>query len=207
MESILASSTPGVLVMKRFFIVLAVILIASPAFGQMERAGNLEFTAGVGMNMPTGDFGEGMNNGLMVGATASYRFIEPLCLGVEINYFHNSANDETLAALGSSSEMETSFTQASVMARYNFPVGFHNVYGKGVIGNYSSNLTIRSSTVDADASDNNVGFGAGAGFVFNGPRAASFYFEGMWHHISGEASDADLFVLGGGIMFSLPLGN
>jgi len=192
--------------MKRVFLLSVIMVIAAaPAFSQ-PFVPTFELGLGAGMNMPTGTFGDGMNNGYGINAQVGYRMMEMLVLGAEFGYYGNGANDEMLALSGASG-LDTRVMQFTGMAKVMLPVlSVHNVYGKGVAGMYNVKQSFEGVPLlgSGDISDTKFGAGFGAGFRFNGMAKTSFYVEGMFHNVFGDTEDLRFWSTGAGVLFTLP---
>jgi hypothetical protein len=55
---------------------------------------------------------------------------------------------------------------------------------------------------DFEVADTNLGFALGGGFQFNSMGNSSLYAEAMYHHISGEAANAEFAMFNLGMLFS-----
>ncbi|MCZ6617373.1 MAG: outer membrane beta-barrel protein, partial [Gammaproteobacteria bacterium] len=168
----------------RHFILLGVILalVASPALGN-PLDGKFEFGVQGGMNMPTGNIGDGTNNGYVFGVNAGFRPIDMLVVGAEFAMFGNGATDEVLQLLGPTADVNTTTFQYALMAKAMLPVlEMHHVYAKGLLGAYTSSVDFSNlpGIANGSTSDTNFGFGIGGGFRFNTAVKYSFFAEGMY---------------------------
>ena len=193
--------------MRRILILgVIIVLAAMPAFSQ-PMTGKFELGALGGINMPTGDLGDGMDKGYMVGVNAGFRPMPLLVIGAEVAYYGNGATDDVLALLGTGADMSMNIWQYTAMAKLMAPLmGNHNIYAKGLVGAYNATAKLENIPLlgNLEASDTNLGFGIGGGLRINGVSKSSFFVEGMFQHINGEGASAEFFTVAGGILFSLP---
>ena len=193
--------------MLRILTLMVVIVLAvTPAFAQ-PMSGKFELAASGGVNMPTGDIGDGTNTGYVFAGSAGIRVMPMLVLGAEFGYYSNGASDDVLAALGAGADMTTSFTQYAVMGKFMFPMlTDHNMYAKGLVGAYTATVSFENLPLigSGETSDTNFGFGIGGGLRLNGSSKYSFFAEGMFHNIMGETQDAQMFSATAGILVALP---
>jgi hypothetical protein len=192
----------------RTFILLTVIMVmaAAPAFSQVPGP-KLELGLGGGVSMPTGTLGDGMNTGYGFAASLGYKVMPMLVVGGEFAYYGNGAQDELLQGLGTGAEMDMTTMQFAAMAKFMMPLmTVHNMYAKGVGGAYHSSSNFKNIPLigDGSVSDTNLGVGIGGGLRFNGASKTSFYAEGMFHNIFGEAENIQFFAVGAGVIISLP---
>jgi hypothetical protein len=191
--------------MKRILFVVAAILVAAPAaWAQAPFVPSFQLGAGGGLNVPMGDIGDGMNSGYNFNASVGYNVMPMLTVGAEIGLWGNGANDETIAALGPGGDMSMQSWQFTAMTKYKVPVQDHNLYAKGLLGAYRTSSDVKSSLGDFEVADTNFGFGIGGGFEMGGiMNNAALYAEGMFHHINGEAANAQFATFNIGVLFSL----
>jgi len=196
----------------RHFILLGVILalVASPALTN-PLDGKFEFGVQGGMNMPTGNIGDGTNNGYVFGVNAGFRPVDMFVVGAELAMFGNGTTDDVLALLGPTADMSTTTFQFALMAKAMLPVlEMHHVYAKGLVGAYRSSLDftdlplVGGGTMSGTTTDTNVGFGIGAGFRFNTAMKYSLYAEGMYTNVNGETENLQMFNVQAGVMIALP---
>ncbi len=190
--------------MKRIlFVTLVAMVLAPMAWAQVPFVPSFEIGLGGGLNLPLGDLGDGMNKGYNFNASVGYSVLPMLVIGAEFGYFGNGGSDETIAALGPGGDFSMTAQQFTTMVKWIVPVAAHGVYAKGLAGGYRMSSNVTTSLGDLGASDTNFGFGIGGGFQFKGSTKYSLYAEGIYHRISGEASDGEYATFNVGVLFSL----
>jgi hypothetical protein len=153
--------------------------------------GQLELTLGAGANTPMGDYGDQMKTGYAVVTGLGIRVMPLLVVGAELSFYGNSATDEALAGLGGEAEVSGRIQQYAGMAKLLLPVGNHNVFAKGVVGNYRATAKVSSSIGEASASNSALGYGLGGGLLINGARNSAFFLDVTYHRVSYDGSDID----------------
>ena len=71
------------------------------------------------------------------------------------------------------------------------PVRQHNVYAKGVVGNYRGSVKVSSSLGDQEANNTELGYGIGGGLLINGDRNSSLFLDVTYHHVAYDGADID----------------
>jgi hypothetical protein len=170
-------------------LVAAAILLAAPAVQNANA--QLEITLGAGLNTPLGEYGDQTNPGYALTAGVGYRFIPFAAIGVETNYSGNKASDDALAGLGDGYEMSSSILQYSAMAKLLLPIGNHNVFAKGSVGNYRASATVSGPLGEGSITLTDLGYGLGGGFVIRGNHSTSLIADMTYHSVAFDNGSGD----------------
>lgn len=194
--------------MKRLLIVLCVILSAtSLAFGQGIDKGQFEVSAGGGLALPMGDFGDAYSAGFLGGVNAGYYVSPILVIGGEFNYSMYSAKDEYVAFwqfLDSTvTDVKWSTIQFSAYGKYLFKPENMSPYVKASIGMYSDKEKLEAGSGDTDVSESDIGFAGGAGVQLKGQGNVGGFGEVMFHNILTEGSSTTYLNFRVGVTFFL----
>lgn len=190
--------------MKSIAVLLAAAaLVAAPMTVQNAHA-QVEVTLGGGLNSPMGDYGDQSKMGFTLTSGVGYRIIPMLSVGAELNYHANDATDEFVEALGPDVSMSSNILQYGAVARFMVPVGFHNLYAKGSVGNYRGTVKVSSPLGSASLTTSHLGYAMGAGIMINGPKSASLFADATYHTVTfDDAPEATTFMtFNAGAVFS-----
>lgn len=189
-------------------LMIAILLILTPMAVQNAHS-QVEITIGAGVNTPLGEYADEAQTGWAFTTGIAYRFTRFLALGAEITVNGNQATDEVSQQLGVDYDVSTSIQQYAAMAKLLLPAGKHNLYGKGVVGSYRGVAKVSGPLGEASAENTDPGFGLGGGFLINGDKNASFFFDAMYHHVKYDGADADtnFMTYSAGAVFSVNLFN
>ncbi len=184
---------------------LAALLIVSVAVQNANA--QMEFTVGGGLNAPQGDYGDQANTGYALETSLGYRFSRYAAGGVEVSYNGNKASDEVTAGLDPGYKLSSSILQYSAMAKALLPMGNHNVFAKGSVGNYRASAKASGPMGDASLTTTAFGFGLGAGFLINSSTNSSFFAEVMRHQVNfdNDGGDVSYFSVTVGALFKFDL--
>ena len=172
--------------MKFLAATLAMLTFVISPMAVQNAHGQLELTLGGGISSPQGDYGDQADTGWALTTGVGYRVAPFFALGAEVGFVGNSSTDESL---GVSYDVSTSIQHYTGMAKVLFPVGRHNVYGKGVLGSYRGIAKVSGPLGEASAENTDPGYGIGGGFMVNGDKPSSFYFDIMYHQVKYDGDD------------------
>jgi len=193
--------------MKSFMALMAVAVLLVATVSVQNAHAQLELTLGGGMNAPMGEYGDQVNMGYALTAGLGYRVMHMVVLGLETTYNGNKAPDEATASLGPGYDLSTSILQYSALAKVIFPVGNHNVFAKGAVGNYRASAKLSGPLGEASANNTDLGFGLGAGFMLNSASNSAFFADITYNNVSYDGADADTefftFTVGAVLRFDL----
>lgn len=193
--------------MKAIAIILTVTACLMAPIAAQNAHAQLELTLGAGLNSPTGEYGDQMKVGYAVITGVGYRLMPYLAVGAEFDLYGNSGSDEVLAGFAPGTELTSTIQQYAGVAKLLVPVGNHHVFAKGLVGSYHGKAKASGPTGSGEASNSNVGYGLGTGFLIQGERSSSFFLEVMYHHIpfEGGSADVNFFSFNAGAVFAISL--
>jgi hypothetical protein len=193
--------------MKSLLTILAAAAVLAMPLAVHNAHAQVEFTLGAGLNKPLGDYGDEVKAGYAIITGVGYRLMPYVTLGAEISFYGNSATDEVLDGYGDGWELKSSIQQYTGVLKLLLPVRQHNVYAKGVVGNYRGSVTVSSPAGELEANLTDLGYGLGGGLLINGDRSSSLFLDVTYHHIVFEDSTVDTnfltFSAGGVFAFNL----
>lgn len=194
--------------MKSVMMLMAVALVlVTPAAVQNANA-QLELTMGGGVNAPLGEYGDQAKTGYALTGGLGYRIMPLAVIGVEASYNGNGATDDATATLGSGYDLSSSILQYSAMAKLMLPVGIHNVFVKGSVGNYRGSAKLSGPLGSASIANTELGYGLGAGFLINSAANSSFFADFTYHQVSyEEGTDSNFYTITVGAVFKFDLFN
>jgi hypothetical protein len=195
--------------MKSLFTILAAAVLLAAPLAVQNAYGQVEFTLGAGLNLPSGDYSDEVKAGYAIITGVGYRVMPYVTVGAEISFYGNSATDETLEGYGDGWELKSSIHQYSGVLKVLLPVRQHNVYAKGVVGNYRGSLKVSSPIDNAELSKTDLGYGLGGGLMINGDRSSSLFLDVTYHSIAFDGADANtnFFTFSAGGVFAFNLFN
>jgi hypothetical protein len=164
-------------------ILAAAVLLAAPMAVQNAHA-QVEFTLGAGLNTPLGEYGDEVKAGYAIITGVGYRLMPYVAIGADVSFYGNSATDDVLEGYGDGWELKSSIQQYSGVLKLLLPVRQHNVYAKGVVGNYRASVKVSSPIGDQKVSITELGYGLGGGLLINGDRNSSLFLDVTYHHIA-----------------------
>ena len=159
--------------------------------------------------MPTGEYSDEVKSGYAIITGVGYRVMPYVTVGAEISFYGNSATDEALEGYGDGWDLKSSIHQYSGVLKLLLPVRQHNLYAKGVVGNYRGSVKITNPIQDVEASMTDLGYGLGGGLLINGHRSSSLFLDVTFHSIAFEDADnnTNFFTFSAGGVFAFNLFN
>lgn len=193
--------------MKSSLTILAAVVFLAAPMAVQNAHGQVEFTLGAGLNTPLGDYADEVKAGYAIITGIGYRLMPYVTLGAEVNFYGNSATDEVLEGYGDGWELKSSIQQYTGSIKALLPIRNHNLYAKGVVGNYHASAKVSSPLGDAEANFSEFGYGLGGGLLINGDRGSSLFLDVTYHHIAFEdaTSDTNFLTISAGGVFGFNL--
>jgi opacity protein-like surface antigen len=184
-------------------IVLSILILAVAASVQAAEpvSGNLSFTAGAGINMPSED---GAKNGYIVGAGLGFHATDKLVLGADIAYL--GYGNET-GSLDSSSDFSFSqrFINYAGSARYYVSGGKASPYFKGFVGRYNYSFDTNFGGIEFDDGFSDLMYGGGFGMTLRGDRESNFYIEALYNQLQADEDSATIYTITVGMDLTIGL--
>ncbi len=181
----------------------ALALAASPS----HAAGSTSFGINVGVNLPTGDFGDIASLGYFGGVTGTMMINDQFGIGGDINFHSFGVNndyEEALAVLaGESVDVSWSAIQVTPHAKFLFSKGGDFIpYARVGLGIYNTKFKIETATSgDSEESSSDFGYNLGIGGMKKLGDKMAMGVELLYHSISSEGESANLFTVGGVLNF------
>jgi len=192
--------------MKAIAIVLVAAAITVAPMAVQNAHAQFELTVGGGVNSPLGEFADQADLGYAVMTGAGYRLTPFLVLGAEISLYGNSGSDELLSGLSPGTEVSTRIMQYAGMAKVLIPFGSHNLFAKGLIGNYRASAKVTGPLGVAEGKNSETGYGLGGGLLIGGAGRSSFFLDMTYHTIAfdGATENTNFVTYTAGAVFTLP---
>ena len=191
----------------KLFIVLAATAVLLVAPLVQDANAQIEFTLGGGVNTPLGDYGDQANTGYAVSAGLGYRIVPLAVLGIETSYSGNKAPDEVTDAVGPGYDLTMNILQYALLAKFVFPMGDHNMFLKGTVGNYRASAKVSGPLGDASITLTEPGYGIGGGFLVNGSETSAFFADLTYHFVDygGDGGETSFFTITAGALIRFNL--
>jgi hypothetical protein len=197
--------------MPRLLTTIAIlVLIAAPAWAQFgPDKGQKIASAGIGISLPMGDFGDAANTGFLFGAGYGILLSPQMEIGGEFGYHMYGVSDEYYlpANAPAGTEVDVSFSILSFggYAKYLLAPEYKTIYLKGGLGFYnakaSGDVTHEGDTHDIDESATDLGIAVGGGYQTKGDGNTGYFVEATLNHVMSEGDSTQFINLRGGISF------
>ncbi|MFH0777745.1 MAG: porin family protein [Candidatus Eisenbacteria bacterium] len=149
-----------------------------------------------GYAMPMGDFGDGFDGAITVGANACYMFTEQYALELAVGWNKHTCTDDE--------DWTFQLMPVSLNFMAGFPTGGKLIpYVKGGVGMYSEKIEYKLSGVSISDTESDFGFNAGGGVKFPVAETTLLDVGVRLHHIltEDEATQYVTATIGVGFMF------
>ena len=167
------------------------LMTASTLEAQMTRP--VTFGLGAGITVPTGDVGDGFDNGYHFQGMLGFKApMFPVGLRLDVMYHTMEASEVDDVSLNSlAGTLNAMFEMGGMMASPYLTAG---------IGVYNLKIDVEGSDEDFDLDETEMGLNGGAGIKFN---LAGFntFLEARYHHIMTEDDATAIIPVTFGIMF------
>lgn len=166
--------------MKLRIILLLFVLSAVPALSQGSQPWKKQINLDVGLQIPGGDGGEGLNTGWGAAATFYYQLLTRqtfISLSAGYNEFGIDGSNASITVI-----------PLLVGLRYNFALTGFQPYIGAEIGIYMQSLSVSDNTVSVDVSESDAGIAPKVGFRY--PLAPGFDFDASlkYHNVFADES-------------------
>jgi hypothetical protein len=181
--------------MRNVFVLIILTLALAAAVQASEPApGQLNVTAGGGINMPSG---EDAKNGYVIGGGLGIHATSSLVLGAEVSYLGYSTEQGTADNLGNPIDYSISQNFFTYMgtARYFFSTGKKSPYVKGLAGRFTYSLDSVFGGLPLEASYSDLQYGGGLGMTFRGGSESNLYIEALYHRFQIEDDAGEVFTI------------
>ena len=182
-------------------IILAIIVAASPAHAQRNRARSsgssflksITWSAGAGVSMPTGDMSDGAGTGFHFQGGSAFRPGKlPFTLRGELAYHHFGQKDFTVVSTQPNRTVtytgKSSSIAGAIDAAYALPMGNrmkpYLLGGPGIYSNRSEVATTGGTPTTTTDTKMGLNVGGGMNFAFVGRKA---FLEARYHHVDQAA--------------------
>jgi opacity protein-like surface antigen len=188
----------------------ALLAVALTAFAAgAASAGPFWFGVMGGAAVPTGDFSDAANTGFDFGGTGTWMVNEMWGVGADVAYHMWNGSDDlnsaTQALLGDpSAEWKFSGVQATAHATLMIPSqAMVKPWIKAGLGLYNLGAKLETSSGDADDSESNFGFNAGAGLNWAATSNMAVGIGAAFHQIQTEGEATNLFTVNLNLLWSV----
>lgn len=187
--------------MKLKIMVLASVMLAVPmavsAGSPMPlMPGSFEISAGGGVSMPSGDFGDLADPGFGFGGHGSFYVMPSLAVGGSIVYNSYGTSSEVETATGITGQSMWEFT---AHGKYMFMPGPVSPYVKATAGIFRYSAEVQGF---GSGSSSNFGVGGGIGAQMRLPASnVGFFAEGMMYSVSTDGPTLNYMGIRGGLNY------
>jgi opacity protein-like surface antigen len=190
-------------------IALVLVLLALPASVLGIEKGMTELSAGGGLAIPTGDFGDVAKTGYLFGGGIGYYATPRLAVGAELSYNSFGASDELEGATEALFfyltdvyvDMDINWSILNVVGygKYLLTDTNFSPYIKAKAGYYNLKLKVEALGQSEDESESYFGLGGGLGLQYYGEGRLGGFAEALYNNIFADDDNLQFFEVRAGV--------
>jgi outer membrane protein W len=173
-----------------------VILVVLTLVGFMTMNVQAQMAVGgtVGLQVPVGDFAEGINMGFGITVIGKYMVKDNLALGASVGYSQFGTDIE---------DVNLSIRPITGLVEYHFGTEGVRPYIGADVGVYTVKANVKSQGVNVSASESYLGFAPTGGLIFGKSESLSFVVNAKYHFVMSEGASTSWLGANFGVIFQL----